>query len=377
MVVAIKHRAHTKNKQTVTYHEKLLQILPACNVIQDRHKVSQLIMGGLCDFPERMFRNNDLWDPWRLPATLKRLAEILFVLPLSHRVQLRKTLDGIAVAVQPVKEMRGVRPNEEHKHPKECNVTKERYQVVLNHVEQEPDNCCPCEDPCRQVLVPPQQDVRNCKIPNEFSDHAATGSEFRHQHLECCRMPIHENFSEILITSTRLLVALNLSVHRVAYELMTICVYEIALSAVRHRLKNCSRHEEAWLQNSEKFLWRLVVIRLVTKALVLISCQVLGENKGAWHEKARIALCRGDRGQLCAPGNVCFSRRFSNSSGIPTYSLEDTYSQQQKKKHLGLVCCCACSVVQYLCHRTNCFTQHRSVILWQKGKIILFYLIAE
>lgn len=84
-------------------------------------------MGGLCDFPERMFRNNDLWDPWRLPATLKRLAEILFVLPLSHRVQLRKTLDGIAVAVQPVKEMRGVRPNEEHKHPKECNVTKERY----------------------------------------------------------------------------------------------------------------------------------------------------------------------------------------------------------------------------------------------------------
>jgi hypothetical protein len=52
------------------------------------------------------------------------------------------------MATQPVKERRGVRPNEEQKHPKQCNVAKERYYVVLHHVEQEPDQCCPREDPC-------------------------------------------------------------------------------------------------------------------------------------------------------------------------------------------------------------------------------------
>lgn len=80
----------------------------------------------------------------------------------------------------------------------------------------------------------------------------------------------HESFQKITTVTSK---ALHLSAHRVAYQLM--CAYEIlALSSVhRHRRKNWTEHEEAWLETSEKFLLRLAVIRLVTMtALGLIIC---------------------------------------------------------------------------------------------------------
>jgi hypothetical protein len=66
----------------IFYPEELLEILPACNVVQDGYKVSQFAMGGgLCSFSERLFRNDHLRDLWRRRAAEhERLTETSQVL---------------------------------------------------------------------------------------------------------------------------------------------------------------------------------------------------------------------------------------------------------------------------------------------------------
>jgi hypothetical protein len=60
------------SKQARIYHEELLEVLPARNVVEDGYKVSQSVMGGPRSFSERVFRNDHLRDLWRRPAAERR-----------------------------------------------------------------------------------------------------------------------------------------------------------------------------------------------------------------------------------------------------------------------------------------------------------------